>query len=162
VSAIILIVDDDWMNRELLQAHLESVDYTVIHANSGQKGLEIIAANPPDLILMDVRMPGLSGYETCVQIKANPASHHIPILMMTAFDNEEAKTKGLEAGADDFLTKPYDMVVVLARIRSLLRIKALYDEIKHREGLLQAVLSRHLDQQTAQQILNDLAQQSST
>ncbi len=160
--ATILIVDDDWMNRELLQAHLESANYLVIHANNGQKGLDTIAVNPPDLILMDVRMPGLNGYETCAQIKANPDSQHIPILMMTAFDNEEAKSKGLEAGADDFLTKPYDMVMVLARVRSLLRIKALHDELKRRESLLHDVLHHHLNPEIAQRIMDDLMRQSST
>lgn len=156
-TGTILIVDDDWMNRELLQVHLETEGYRVLYANNGQKALEMAPRDLPDLILMDVRMPGLSGYETCQRLKADPTTQHIPILMMTAFDNDEAKLKGLQSGADDFLTKPYDMMIVLARVRSLIRIKRLYDELVQRDRRLQDVLKAHLDAKTAQLILDDLA-----
>src|SRR5690349_20773762 len=85
----ILVVDDDYLGRELLQAHMENAHYKVILANSGAKALELAQAEQPDIILMDVNMPGLNGYKACQQLKNTPATRHIPVLLMTAMDDEE-------------------------------------------------------------------------
>ena len=153
MSATILIVDDDWMNREMIQAHLESAGFRVLNANSGARGLEIVATEPVDLMLLDVRMPNMNGYEVCAQLKSSDATRHIPVLMMTALEDEATKVQGVDAGADDFVAKPYDMVIMLTRIRSLLRIKALYDEINRREQVLWSVLNQHLNEDAARSIM---------
>ncbi len=120
MPATILAVDDDWMNREMLQAHLENAGFRVLLANSGTKALEIAASEHPDLILLDVRMPGLDGYETCIQLKAAPQTQHIPVLMITALEDEETKARGREAGAADFVPKPFDLDQMLHQIRHFL------------------------------------------
>jgi two-component system cell cycle response regulator len=157
-SNTILVVDDEWMNRELLQAHLESAGYGVLLAANGTKALEIAAHEEVDLILMDVRMPGMNGYEVCVQLKTQPATSHIPVIILTGLDDDEYKLKALEAGADDFISKPFDSVVMMARIRSLLRIKTLHDELDRREQALWNVLNRYVDEDSARLIMDDLAQ----
>lgn len=162
MSATILIVDDDWMNREMMQAHLESAGYTVLTANSGTKGLELLASNPVDLLLLDVRMPGLNGYEVCARLKSADATRNIPVLLMTALDDEVSKTQGVEAGADDFVAKPYDMMIVQTRIRSLLRIKALYDEMNRRDQILWNVLNQHLKPDAAQAIMESYSRTAQT
>jgi CheY-like chemotaxis protein len=116
MPATILVVDDDWMNREMLQAHLENAGFRVLLANSGAKALDIVAAQPPDLILLDVRMPGLDGYEVCALLRSSPDSRAIPVLMMTALEDEESKQRGLEAGANGFVPKPFDVGLMLTKI----------------------------------------------
>jgi DNA-binding response OmpR family regulator len=152
----ILVVDDDWMNRELLQAHLEAAGFEVITANSGDKALEIINGQIPDLVLLDVRMHGMDGYEVCARLKADDATRRVPIIIVTALDKDEDYLRAVEAGADDFLPKPFNSVVMLARIRSLLRLKKLYDVLEQRHERLRAVLGHYLDPQTASHILTDL------
>jgi DNA-binding response OmpR family regulator len=154
----ILVVDDDWMNRELLQAHLEAAGFLVIAANSGDKALGIISTQIPDLVLLDVRMPGMDGYEVCARLKSDEATYHVPIVIVTALDKDEDYLKAVEAGADDFLPKPFNSVVMLARIRSLLRIKGLYDTLQRRHERLRAVLGHYLDPETGRQILEDWEQ----
>jgi DNA-binding response OmpR family regulator len=117
MPATILAVDDDWMNREMLQAHLENAGYRVLLAHNGTKALEIAASEHPNLILLDVRMPGMDGFETCAQLKASPETQQIPVLMITALEDFESKTRGLEAGAADFVPKPFDLDQMLAQIR---------------------------------------------
>ena len=112
----ILIVDDDWMNRELLQAHLENAGFQTLTTNNGSKALEIAGAQLPSLILLDVRMPGLDGFEVCSRLKSAQATSHIPVLLITALEDEEAKLKGVESGADDFVPKPIDIDHMLAQI----------------------------------------------
>lgn len=145
-SPVILVVDDDWMNRDLLQAHLEAAGYKVVTANSGEKALEIAAARTPDLIMLDVRMHGMSGYEVCARLKALESTQHVPVMIVTALDKDDDYLKAIEAGADDFLPKPFNSIIMLARIRSLLRIKTLYDRLR-------AVLRQHVAPETADQIL---------
>lgn len=117
----ILIVDDDYLSRELLQAHMENANYQVLLANSGSKALEIAAVQQPDIILMDVNMPGPNGYVICQQLKKSSQTSHIPVLLMTAMDDEENIAMASEAGADGFVSKPFDIMRMLAQINSLLR-----------------------------------------
>jgi two-component system cell cycle response regulator len=119
---LILIVDDDWMNRELLQAYLDG--YEVIMANNGEKGLQLAQARPPDLVIADVRMPGIDGYEFCVRFRAGETTRHIPILMLSGLEGEEPRRRAFEVGANDLINKPFESVVLMARIRSLLGQKA--------------------------------------
>src|SRR5262249_40763874 len=112
----ILIVDDDWMNRELLQAHLENAGYQALTTNNGTKALELAGSHLPNLILLDVRMPGLDGYEVCSRLKSSEVTGHIPVLLITALEDDESKLKGAAAGADDFVPKPIDIDHMLAQI----------------------------------------------
>jgi two-component system cell cycle response regulator len=116
----ILVVDDDYLSRELLQAHMENAHYNVILANSGTKALEIAAAQQPDIILMDVNMPGLNGYTVCNQLKQTLGTSHIPILLMTAMDDEENIVQATEAGADGFVSKPFDIPRMFEQIKRLI------------------------------------------
>lgn len=155
-TPVILVVDDDWMNRELLEAHLELAGYEVMTANSGEKALEMVAKQPPDLVLLDVRMVGLNGYEVCARMKADKATRHVPIIIVTALDKDEDYQKAIEAGADDFLPKPFNSVLMMARIRSLLRIKRLQELLEYRNRQLRNALSRHVPPATVDQILAEL------
>jgi adenylate cyclase len=127
--ARILVVDDTPENVLLLSAVLEKKGYEVVTASSGVQALELVATERPDLVLLDVVMPQMSGYEVCRKIRENPATGVLPVVMVTALDPGEERIKGLEAGADDFLTKPINQPELLARVRSLLRIKHLYDTV---------------------------------
>jgi two-component system cell cycle response regulator len=133
MSARILVVDDIESNRRLLEARLTAEYFEVDQAASGQECLDAVRRNPPDLILLDIMMPGLDGFETCRRLKADVTSRHIPVIMVTALDQREDRIKGLEAGADDFLTKPVDEVALFARVRSLLRLKVVMDELRLRD-----------------------------
>ena len=133
MPARILVVDDIETNVRLLEAKLTMEYYDVLTCNSGQAALELAAAHHPDIILLDVMMPDMDGFETCRRLKADPATRHIPVVLVTALDGREERIKGLEAGADDFVTKPIDDVVLLARMRSLMRLKAIMDELRSRE-----------------------------
>ncbi len=134
MTARILVVDDLEPNVRLLRAKLESEYYEVLTATSGFEALEVAHAEQPDLILLDVMMPGMDGFETCRRLKDNPAARHIPVVMVTALDQQEDRVAGLRAGADDFLTKPIDDIALLARVRSLLRLKTVMDELRTREA----------------------------
>ena len=135
MSGRILVVDDLEPNRRLLEARLQDEYYDVLLANDGEEALAIAAAEKPDLILLDVMMPGIDGFETCRRLKADPELFHIPVVLVTALDEQEDRVNGLEAGAEDFITKPIDNVVLLARVRSLLRLKVVLDELRMRERL---------------------------
>jgi len=125
----ILVVDDVAKNIKLLADILTLKGYEVITAESGAEALALIKNQHPDLVLLDVMMPGMSGYEVCQAVRADPAIRVLPIVLVTALDPSE-RIKGLEAGADDFLTKPINRPELLARVRSLLRIKELYDTVQ--------------------------------
>jgi CheY-like chemotaxis protein len=116
----ILIVDDDFMNREILQTHLESAGYHVLTANNGTKGVEITVQQHPDLVLTDVRMPDMSGFDVCIELKSRPAVQHIPILLLTAYEDEATKTRGLQSGASGFVTKPFEIKTILSQIHALI------------------------------------------
>jgi DNA-binding response OmpR family regulator len=126
----ILVVDDTPKNVKLLEDILTAKGYEVTTAESGSEALERIKAERPDLVLLDVMMPGMNGYEVCQAIRANPETGILPVVMVTALDAKEERVKGLEAGADDFLTKPVNQPELFARVRSLLRIKSLYDQVQ--------------------------------
>jgi two-component system, cell cycle response regulator len=132
-QSCILIVDDHEDNIEVLKVRLESWGYQTASAYNGMDALAYVVATPPDLILLDVMMPEISGIEVARQIKANAALPFIPIIMQTALDSTEDKVEGLEAGADDYITKPIDFAELKARLRSMLRIKRLQDALEERE-----------------------------
>ena len=120
--ATVLVVDDIPANRKLLTDVLSNAGYVVIAASSGEEALEKVASAKPDLVLLDILMPGLNGYEVCQRLRADPTTGVLPVVMVTALDPTEERIKGLDAGADDFLTKPVNAAELLARVRSLLRI----------------------------------------
>jgi len=125
----ILIVDDTPLNIRLLEAVLVPRGYTVVPATSGPQALELVAQDPPDLILLDILMPGMDGHEVCRRLRDDPATRLLPVVMITASGDQE-KLKAIEAGADDFIPKPFNQAELLARVKSLLRIKAYHDTIE--------------------------------
>jgi diguanylate cyclase (GGDEF)-like protein len=150
-SARILIVDDHEDNVELLQARLEARGYSTETARDGQQALDRVAQNPPDLILLDVMMPVVDGIEVARRVKADPRLPFIPIIMQTALDATESKVEGLDAGADDYITKPINFAELEARVNSLLRIKALQEDLAQRERQLAEMNDRlrHISQTDA-------------
>ena len=119
--ARILIVDDDRHNRLLLEVMLAPDGYSIVSAPTGEEALVMVAQQPPDLILLDVMMPGMHGYQVVARIKSNPATKHIPVIMLSALDDRNSRMHGLSAGAEDFLTKPVNRVELCTRVRALLR-----------------------------------------
>ena len=134
MSGRILVVDDNEPNVRLLKAKLEAEYYDVLTAGSGFEALELARRVVPDLILLDVMMPLMDGFETCQKLKDDPRTCHIPVIMVTALDGQDDRVHGLRAGADDFLTKPIDDVALFARAKSLLRLKLVMDELRQREA----------------------------
>jgi adenylate cyclase len=149
--AKILVVDDTPQNVKLLADLLTVKGYAVVTAASGAEALARVEADRPDLVLLDVVMPGMSGYEVCRQIRADAATGILPVVMVTALDPTVERIKGLDAGADDFLTKPINLPELLARVRSLLRIKQLYDTVEAQSAQL-AEWNRTLEQRVADQV----------
>ena len=146
MTAQVLIVDDVPANVKLLEAKLASEYYNVITAKDGFEAIEMTQKHKPDLILLDVMMPGMDGFETCQKMKEDPEISHIPVVMVTALSEKSDRIKGLEAGADDFITKPINDTVLFARVRSLVRIKLLLDELRLRDRTsLQMGMSRGRD-----------------
>lgn len=133
MTAQILVVDDVPANIKLLEAKLASEYYDVITAKDGFEALAQAQENKPDLILLDVMMPGMDGFETCKKLKENPDLSHIPVVMVTALSEQSDRVRGLESGADDFLTKPINDMALFARVKSLIRIKVLLDELRMRD-----------------------------
>ncbi len=132
MSARVLIVDDFLPNLKLLEARLAAEYFDTVTASSGAEALAICAQGDCDIVLLDVMMPGMDGLEVCRRLKRDPATHHLPVLMVTALDNPADRVRGLEAGADDFLTKPIDEIALIARMRSLTRLKVVLDELRGR------------------------------
>jgi class 3 adenylate cyclase len=151
----ILVADDDWLNRDLLQAYLSTSGCEVVTAADGETALKLALSVPPDLALVDIQMPRMDGLELCRRLKAEATTRFVPVVMVTALDSEEEKINSFEAGADDFVTKPYSSIVLLARVRSLLRIKRLHDEVEARNRLLRQVLDRYVAEDVAETILKD-------
>ena len=135
MSARILVVDDQPLNVKLLEAKLTAEYYDVVTAADGLEALEKTSEVRPDLILLDVMMPGLDGYEVCQRLKADPELSYIPVVMVTALDASSDRIRGIDAGADDFLTKPINDVALFARVRSLLRMKLALDELRLRDDI---------------------------
>ncbi|HEX3364800.1 PleD family two-component system response regulator [Phenylobacterium sp.] len=148
MTARILVVDDIEANIRLLQAKLEAEYYEVLTAPDGPTALAIAAAEKPDIVLLDVMMPGMDGFSVCRRLKDDLETRHIPVVLLTALDGRSDRVAGLEAGADDFLTKPIDDVLLFARVRSLTRLKSVIDELRQREasgrrmGVIAGVASR--------------------
>ena len=132
MTARILVVDDIPANVKLLEARLLAEYFDVLTAADGYEALAICDRNQVDLILLDIMMPGMDGFEVCERLKANPKTAHIPVIMVTALDQSADRVRGLKAGADDFLTKPVNDLQLISRVKSLLRLKTLSDELRVR------------------------------
>src|SRR6266511_2647799 len=132
MSARILVVEDISANVKLLEARLTAEYFDVVTAMSGPEALAICRAAQCDIVLLDVMMPEMDGFEACRRLKASPKTHHIPVIMVTALEQPSDRVRGLEAGADDFLTKPVSDIALIARVRSLVRLKMITDELRVR------------------------------
>ena len=133
MTARVLVVDDVAPNVKLLEAKLSREYFEVLTATNGPDALALMAKSEPDIVLLDVMMPGMDGFEVCRRIKADPNLMHIPVVMLTALSDASDRVRGLQAGADDFLTKPADDVALFARVRSLVRLKMMMDELRLRD-----------------------------
>lgn len=149
-DATVLVVDDLPQNLRLLDAVLSPRGFTVLTASSGEAALELLGRQLPDVVLLDVMMPGLDGYETCRRIRAEPATSFVPVVMVTASGAAE-KVHAIEAGADDFITKPLDQAELLARVRSLVRIKRYHDTVTRQAAAL-AEWNEELEARVAAQV----------
>jgi len=134
MTARVLVVDDILSNVKLLEAKLSAEYFEVITAFNGLECLARMEETLPDIVLLDVMMPGMDGFEVCRRIKSNPKTAHVPVVMVTALDQPSDRVTGLDAGADDFLTKPVDDAALFARVRSLVRLKMMTDELRMRES----------------------------
>jgi signal transduction histidine kinase len=137
----VLIVDDERRNAELLKVMLASEGYVLLTATSGEDALALLAEQQPDLILLDVMMPGMDGYQVATRIKQNPATNNIPVIMLTALDDRNSRMLGLNAGAEDFLTKPVDRAELCVRVRNLLRLKMYGDKLRVAHAALAVALT---------------------
>ena len=151
MSQRILVVDDTPANVKLLVDVLGAKGFVVSSAVNGEQALAQIAAEAPDLVLLDIMMPGLSGYDVCRRIRANPATALLPVVLCTSLDPQQERINGIEAGADDFLAKPVNQQELFARVRSLLRIKALQDEVQAQAARL-AAWNETLEQRVRDQL----------
>ncbi|MDX3929045.1 MAG: PleD family two-component system response regulator [Shinella sp.] len=139
MTARILVVDDIPANVKLLEARLLAEYFDVLTAQSGHDALAICERTQVDLILLDVMMPEIDGFEVCERLKANPRTAHIPVVMVTALDQPSDRVRGLKAGADDFLTKPVNDLQLMSRVKSLVRLKTLTDELRIRAATAEAI-----------------------
>src|SRR5438034_4404562 len=137
----VLVVDDMPVNVKLLADLLAVKGYAVVTAANGAEALAKVDKEQPGLVLLDVMMPGMSGYDVCRKLRQNPATALLPVVMVTALDPAQERVKGIEAGADDFLTKPINQPELLARVRSLLRVKTLHDQLSEVNRTLEARVS---------------------
>src|SRR5262250_2380529 len=135
MSARVLVVDDVEANVKLLEAKLSSEYFDVLSAYNGRTALQIADSELPDVILLDVMMPRMDGFEVCRHLKANPRTADVPVVMVTALSDAADRLRGLEAGADDFLTKPVNDIALFARVRSLVRLKRMMEELRLREDV---------------------------
>ncbi|HEY0076638.1 MAG TPA: response regulator [Abditibacteriaceae bacterium] len=150
----ILIVDDTPLNVRLLSSILEIEGYSVVTASNGPDALKLVPETEPDVVLLDVMMPGMDGFEVCRRLRADAASAHLPVVMVTALQDMPNRVQALEAGADDFLTKPVDEVEVLARVKTLVRTKRGRDELENAYRALQR--SEGLRDSLSQMLVHDL------
>ena len=135
----VLVVDDELVNRSVLEAYLAPLGCLVEVASNGLEALEIIEQDPPDVVLTDAMMPGMDGFDLCLEIRRRESLRLLPVVMVTALNQISDRVRALDVGADDFLTKPADRLEVQARVRSLLRIKATYDELDDTESVIFAL-----------------------
>jgi putative two-component system response regulator len=134
-KSTILIVDDEPIIRLTLESFLAPLGASLVIAENGEKGLELAEATRPDLVLLDVMMPGMDGFEVCRRIRTSPALAELPVIMITALDDRESRLKGLRAGADDFLNKPFDGVELLARVQTITRLNRYRNIVEQRKEL---------------------------
>jgi two-component system cell cycle response regulator len=159
MSARVLVVDDLLPNVKLMAAKLSSEYFEVLTATSGPEALEKVKSSSPDIVLLDVMMPGMDGFEVCTRLKADPETMNVPVVMVTALSDSENRVRGLEAGADDFLTKPVNDIALFARVRSLVRLKITFDQWRLREntsgqfGVLQNTISARTESHELARIL---------
>jgi len=151
----IVIADDDWYIRDVLENSLASAGCQVRAFPNGKLALQAVQEQPPDLLLLDVRMPEMDGLSVCRQVKDDAATQFIPVVVVTALDSQDDELHAIEAGADDFITKPFSPTILLTRARSLLRLKKLHDDLESRNQLLSQVLNRYVDQEISEIILTD-------
>jgi adenylate cyclase len=151
----ILAVDDNRQNLGLLQKALTAAKYEVITAADGPTALSLIEKASADLMLLDVMMPGMSGYEVCERIRAQETTRLLPVVMLTALSDKADRIRGIKAGADDFLTKPFNTEELLTRVKSLLRIKTLHDDIEKKNRLLRTLFGRYVSEEVAAEIVAD-------
>jgi cyclic di-GMP phosphodiesterase len=137
--AVVLAVDDRPTNLELVQAYLTPVECDVVTATSGSEALNLISYRPVDMVLLDVMMPDLDGFEVCARIKSNPSTRLLPVVLLTALNQVGDRVHALEVGADDFIAKPVDRIELVARVRSLIRLKALYDRLDDSQRVMAAL-----------------------
>jgi two-component system alkaline phosphatase synthesis response regulator PhoP len=135
----ILVVDDDQQNVELVQAYLEDLACETVAAHDGREALETVAARKPDLILLDVMMPKMSGFEVCRRLKDDPDTNHIPIIMVTALNEFGDIERGIDSGTDDFVSKPINKLELLTRIRTMLKLKHVTDRLRRTIAYLSEV-----------------------
>src|SRR5579859_4706477 len=135
-APLVLVVDDGETNRALVEAFLSDLDCRLQSAEDGPSALAAIDKEMPDLVLLDVQMPGMDGYEVCRRVKARPRGRLLPVVMLTALNNTNDRVLALEAGADDFMSKPVDRIELVARVRSALRLKAVYDTLDSAEQVI--------------------------
>ncbi len=129
-TPIVLIVDDDQPSLELLQAYLEDVDCETMSAHDGLQALKIISKTPPDLVLLDIMMPKMSGFEVCKKIKNDPRTSDIPVIMVTALNEFGDIEQGINSGTDDFISKPINKLELLTRVKTMLKLKHLSDTLE--------------------------------
>ena len=149
-AGVVLVVDDQAPNRRLLEAVLSPRGYRVVAAESGEEALRLLAADPPDVVLLDIVMPGMDGYDVCRRIREDEATALLPVVMITASGQQE-KLRATEAGADDFVTKPFDQAELLARVKSLVRTNRYHQTIQ-RQAVELAAWNEQLEQRVRQQV----------
>ena len=155
MTARVLVVDDILANVKLLEARLQAEYFEVLTAYSGPEALEICARERVDVVLLDVMMPGMDGFEVCRRLKAEAKTRDVPVIMVTALDQPSDKLQGLDAGADDFLTKPVDEIALITRVKNLARLKMLDDEMAMRAATSDQIgLERSVATARAREIKN--------
>lgn len=145
----ILVVDDLPENSVVLQSFLSPMGYLIESASDGETALRMVAENPPDVILLDLMMPGMDGFEVCRRLKQDPDTHHIPVIIVTGMSDRDSNVRAVEAGADDFLIKPFDRILLEARIKSSAKGKLLHDQLIH----YKQELERKVEERTEQVVL---------
>ncbi len=151
----VLVVDDDWLNRDVVVTYFSHMGAEVTSAADGVKAVEQATGEPPDLIIMDMQMPRMDGIDACKILKAHPGTQFTPVIIVTAMESDEERIRALEAGADDFITKPYSSLLLMTRARALLKIKQLNDQLAARNEMLRGALNRYVAEAVADAILKD-------
>lgn len=155
LKATILVADDNPDNVELLRKVLEAANYTVVTAYDGDEALLKVAESNPDLIILDVMMPGKDGFEVCRRLKKWEQTRNIPVMMLTALQEVADKVRGIEAGADEFLTKPIDMMELRTRVKALVKAKIYHQQVIEKNALLEQILNRYLPEEVVAKVLED-------